>query len=132
MKTRVGRKKFDGRKEEIVLQKLEEAFLMGCTDREASLAAGIAPSTLYEYQNKNPEFTERKQALKMNPIFIARRTVVENLDKDFRFALRYLERKLPEEFGLRNRYEFQGPKEAPVITEEDEKIIDDFQKKNEV
>lgn len=42
------------------LQKLREAFLMGCTDDEACLHTEITPATLYNYQNVNPEFLEQK------------------------------------------------------------------------
>ena len=47
-----------------VIAKLEEAFAWGCSDIEACLWADIAPKTLYVYQEKNPEFAQRKAALK--------------------------------------------------------------------
>ena len=43
-----------------IVAKLESAFLMGCTDNEACLYADIDRSTLYRYQEKNPEFSDRK------------------------------------------------------------------------
>ena len=49
------------------LQKLREAFLMDCTDDEACLYAEIAPATLYNYQNANPEFLDQKEHWKNNP-----------------------------------------------------------------
>ena len=52
---------------ETVVGKLEEAFLMGCTDLEACLFAGINRNLLYDYQKKNPEFHDRKEQLKQNP-----------------------------------------------------------------
>jgi hypothetical protein len=55
------------------VQKLETAFLMGCTDVEASLYAGIAPSTLYLYIESNPLFSERKETLKQSPIMMAKK-----------------------------------------------------------
>lgn len=85
---------------EAVLTKLEEAFALGCTDLEASLYANIAPATLYNYQDKNPGFLERKEQLKMNPVLKARRTVVEAL-ADPVIAMKYLERKKKDEFSPR-------------------------------
>lgn len=82
------------------LNKLEQAFALGCTDLEASLYANIAPATLYNYQEKNPEFLERKEQLKMSPVLKARKTVVGSLD-DPEIAMKYLERKKKDEFSTR-------------------------------
>lgn len=85
---------------ENVLQKLEEAFLMGCTDNEACLFADIAPASLYNYQQANPDFLERKKQLKENPVLKARQTVIDNLD-NLQNAQWYLERKKKNEFAQR-------------------------------
>jgi hypothetical protein len=85
----------------IVIGKLEEAFAMGCTDIEACLYAGINRDTLYGYQNKYPEFVDRKEELKETPVLKARKTVVEALTSDHEFSLKYLERKKKDEFSLR-------------------------------
>jgi hypothetical protein len=65
---------------EATLQKLEQAFLMGCTDQEACLYANIVPSTLYAYGAENPEFSERKETLKQNPYMKARGVILGALD----------------------------------------------------
>lgn len=96
-----GRKLFDGKNAEIVLQKLEKVFSIGGTDVEACFYAEISPSALYEYQKKNPAFLERKRALKQGPNLKARQEVVKGLDGNPELALKYLERKLPEEFGVK-------------------------------
>jgi len=62
-----------------VLQKLEDAFSNSLPDTEACLYAGIAPRTLYNYQEKNPEFVQRKEALKLTPNIAARQTIVKAL-----------------------------------------------------
>lgn len=82
-----------------VIAKLEEAFSWGCPDTEACLWAGIAPATLYKYQEKNPEFAERKAQIKETPTLIARRTVNKAISKDSRMAMDYLARKAKKEFG---------------------------------
>jgi hypothetical protein len=84
-----------------VVNKLEQAFALGCTDLEASLYAHIAPATLYNYQDRNPEFLERKEQLKMNPVLKARKVVVESFSNNPELALKYLERKKKDEFSLR-------------------------------
>lgn len=46
------------------IEKLEEGFLKGFSDRESCLYAKIAPSTLYAFCQENPDFSERKELLK--------------------------------------------------------------------
>lgn len=93
--------------DDIVLKKLEEAFALGCTDEEASFYADISPRTLYNYQTENPEFLQRKDQLKQNPILKARQTLVNNLDKAEN-ARWFLERKKKEEFGSHQEVEHTG------------------------
>ena len=76
-----------------VLNKLEEVFALGGTDKEACLYANISHQTLYNYQDKNPEFVERKEALKETPLLKARRTVEKSLENDVNSAWKYVERK---------------------------------------
>lgn len=82
-----------------VLQKLRGAYLVDCIDEEAAFWAGIAPATLYNYQNKNPQFLESKQSWKLNTTIRARITLAKAIESDANFALKYLERKKPEEFS---------------------------------
>ena len=84
-----------------VINKLEEAFAWGCSDTEACLWADIAPATLYQYQEKHPEFTERKAMLKERPILDSRATVARAVRRDPDMAMKYLERKKKDEFSLR-------------------------------
>lgn len=85
---------------EAVLQKLSEAFAMGCSDTEACIYADIATGTLYNYQLAHPGFLEYKNQLKDTPMLKARSTVVKSLDKPVN-AQWYLERKNKAEFALR-------------------------------
>ena len=91
--------------DKIVLGKLREAFLWGCTDREACFYAGINPDTLYEFQKENPKYSEQKEVFKSNPILVARKSVVDALAKDPQLALKYLERKKSDEFSLKQTVE---------------------------
>lgn len=82
---------------ELITKKLEEAFVLGCSDREACFYAGISPASLYNYQVLNTEFAERKKVLKSAPILKARKCVVNALEKDPNLAYKYLERFLKKE-----------------------------------
>lgn len=97
---------------EEVLRKLEEVFAIGGTDAEACFYANIGTTALYEYQEKHPEFAERKEALKERPILKARQTIVKGLDDD-KNAQWYLERKRKKEFSVRTETD---------ITSKDEQI----------
>ena len=88
-----------------VVHKLEAAFLLGCTDEEACLAADISKQTLYNYQDKNPEFIDRKEALKSNPVYKARKVILSALDEgDVLTANKVIERKE----GTKSKHEVTG------------------------
>lgn len=90
---------------EEVLQKLEYAFSIGCTDKEACISADIAPSTLYDYQEKNPEFAERKGELKEKLVLQARENLRASLEKEDPQTTRwYLERARKAEFSTRTEH----------------------------
>ncbi len=110
MKTSPKNKKKHGRPTVInrhVLSELKMAYCVDSTDKEACQFAGISEKTLYNYQNKNPDFLQQKQQWKAEVIFKAREQVVKSVETDGRLAFRYLERKCPQEFGspsIRARY----------------------------
>ena len=93
-----GRKLFDGKSKEIVIQKLEEVWAIGGSDEEAAFYAGISKAALSDFLKKNIDISERKEALKEKPILKARQTVVRDLD-DPNGARWYLTKKRKLEFG---------------------------------
>jgi len=90
------------------LNKLEEVFSIGGSDKEACFYADISHQTLYNYQQDHPEFVERKEALKERPILKARQEVVKGLNNNPEFSLKYLERKKKDEFSLKTETEHSG------------------------
>lgn len=87
---------------EEMIGKLELLFAKGLSDREACLIANIHPSTLYDYCEKNPEFTERKELLKEKVKIQAKLNIadaIENNDVDN--SKWYLERKAKDEFSTK-------------------------------
>lgn len=85
---------------EELINKLETVFALGGTDKEACFYAGISHQTLYDYQALHPEFVERKEALKQQPILKARQTVVTALNQP-QHAQWFLARKAKDEFSER-------------------------------
>lgn len=101
-----------------IVNKLEQAFSMGCSDIEACLYAGISKQTLYNYQAKNPEFVDRKEQLKEKLVLKARTVIVEALNrKDENTAKWYLERKAKNEFSTKveNETTINGIETALVV-----------------
>jgi len=89
-----------------IVQKLETAFAMDCTDPEACLLAGISERTLYNYQDKNPEFAQHKKLLKNKPFLLARSEVIKGMKNNPELSLKYLERKKKGEFSLKSEHGF--------------------------
>lgn len=110
-----------------VLTKLEEAFLIGCSDTEACFYAGISTRTLYRYEEQNEDFCRRKEELKSNPFLIARQAVIkeienENNPKRGELAIKYLERTKRDEFSLRRENVVSERREQ--LDKRDQEIID--------
>lgn len=98
-----------------VIDKLEYAFSMGCSDIEACLHADISPATLYNHQEKHPEFLERKEALKSSPIFIARESVLKGLKSNPDLALKFLERRKKDEFSTKTEQDLNVKEIPPLL-----------------
>ncbi len=97
------------------LAQLEQAFSIGASDLEACAFADIAGSVLYAYQERHPEFVERKNRLKEQPTLLARQSVVGGLRSDPHLALKYLERKKKDEFSLKQEVEHSGDAARPIV-----------------
>ncbi len=83
------------------LQKLENAFKIGCTDREACIHAGIALQTLYNYAKKFPEFLEQKEDWKENLVIQSRANLAAalTLKRSVSDSWEYLKSKRKAEFA---------------------------------
>lgn len=85
-----------------MIGKLEMLFAQGLSDREACLIANINPSTLYDYCNENPDFSERKELLKEKVKIKAKLNVAQAIEnEDIDMSKWYLERKAKEEFSAK-------------------------------
>ena len=96
-KTKHSLKNPEGRPTKIdsqILDRLNYAFSINCTDSEACLYAGIHPATLYRYQKNNPEFCERKSLLRTSMSILAKQSIIKGFEKDPWLAFKFLA-KLP-------------------------------------
>lgn len=98
-----------GRKETItpeIRDRIITFFKMGLDDEEVCEQTDIAPSVLYAYQNRHPEFLEKKRLAKTNLVARARRELFAGLqskDEKIRVdtAKWVLERKKKDEFSTK-------------------------------
>lgn len=112
-----------------ILERLRQAFAIGCTDEEACAFAKIGVTTLYDYQREHPEFSEEKEELKKTPILKAKNTIAQSLD-DVKNAQWYLERKSKDEFSLRN--ELTSKDGEPLYVKLPERIKETVEKKTTI
>lgn len=85
-----------------VLNKLQQAFLKGYSNRAACIYADVVEGTFYKYCDENPEYVEKKKAWQENPVSKSRDVVYDAIDQgDVQTAKWMLERKCKDEFSLR-------------------------------
>ena len=83
-----------------VVNKLEQAFSLGCPITVACEYAGISRETIYDYINKNPEFSDRIKQLQGLIGMRARKSIADAINKgDAKIAFEYLKKKFSDEFG---------------------------------
>lgn len=106
--------------------KLEEAFLFGATDREASLFANIHPDTLYAYCQANPSFSDRKELLKEQVKVRAKQNIANGIHAGEKMLSQwYLERKSKDEFSTRTEATGAGGKDLiPDTSDEVKKLTE--------
>lgn len=110
------------------VSKLRQAFLMGANVSMACANAEISRETYYSYLKENPEFSDKVDIWRKNPLLKATHTIYKNLD-DPDTAKWYLERRLKEEFSTRQemtgaeggplgfKFEYVTPNPTPVTAE---------------
>lgn len=100
-----------------VLAKLEEAFSVGATDKEAIFIAGISKDAFYDYCKINPDFADRKEALKDMPKYAAKKNIVNKINLgDVSTSQWYAERKIKEEFSNRTDLNLSGELISKIIS----------------
>jgi len=125
----VGRKLFDGKKESMIVGKLEKVFSLGGNVKEALFYADISKDMYYEFLKRKPEFSDRFSDLRVKPILLARMTVVKALSNsnNYKFAFRFLQVRKRDEFGTNpTPYKFEETKK--LSDERKAKIMERLEK----
>lgn len=83
-----------------VVNKLEQAFSLGCPITVACEYAGISKETIYDYIRKNPEYSDRIKQLQGLIGMRARKSIADAINRgDAKISLEYLKKKNSDEFG---------------------------------
>lgn len=77
---------------------LRQAYMFGATNAEAAAYAEISERVLYDYFTEYPEFLQKTEEWKLNPLLKAKKTIVDNLT-DTKNAQWYLERRAKKDYG---------------------------------
>jgi len=116
-----GRKQWDGKPYDVVLQKLEQAWAMGCPDVEAAAYADVSHAALSDFLKRNPAIADRKARLLQKPFLAARNAILKKISEgDADLALRYMERKKKAEFSTLQQVEVS--EQAPYRSLTDEQL----------
>jgi hypothetical protein len=79
IKKKEGRPWFDGRAEDIILSKLEQALKTGTTHRRACLYADITEASFYRYLEAHPDFRDRIRLWEENILLLAESKLFESV-----------------------------------------------------
>lgn len=117
-KSTIGRKQFDGKDYDTVIQKLETAWSLDCSDAEAAALADISCAALSDFLKRRPEISERKARLKQKPFLAARKAITQAMEGgDAEMALKFLERKLKTEFSTRHELDIKEKDKFDDLTD---------------
>lgn len=85
------------------VQKLQDAFKLGCSIWEACCYAEISRSSYYTWIEENPEFSDKIDIAKRYLEFKSRSVIANSLEAgDVKTAMWYLEKKNKKEFWTLN------------------------------
>lgn len=102
----IGKGKFretQRKKKAVIVQKLKEAFAIGCSVTEACFYAGIVKQTFYNLFKNDNDLLDEFEALRESPNILARKAWIQGFAIDPKLARDYVVRKRSAEFGGRNR-----------------------------
>lgn len=112
-----------------VLQKLEAAFMNVFTDAQACDYAGIAPATLYNYQNENPAFLERKTMLRERPDMAAKLELVTGIKGSLEQARWWAAHKMGGEFAPKTKIEMKVESSGPSMSDAARAVATEYEEK---
>ena len=120
----------------VTVNKLEQGFINGLSDVQACRYAGISRTTLFNYQEENPEFINRKEGLREDVKMHAKLNIAKKVmgtgkgDGDIDTSKYVLDRTDPD-FKPKNKLEIEGVLSQEEMEEQAKltaKYLDDINK----
>lgn len=91
------------------LNRLDYAFAMGCSDKEACSYANVSQSAFYNYLDKHPDYKEYRDALKLKPILKAKDENLKLIESGDPVHIRwFLERKCRDEYSTKSEVSIEA------------------------
>lgn len=114
-----------------VIGKIEHCLTIGGTITDCCLFANISPSAFYNWLAKHPDYKERIEVLRRNPILKAKQTVYDSIcDGDEVTAKWLLEHRANDEFNSKQSVEVQTS--GSLSIEERSDALDGFLKRFDI
>jgi len=97
--------------------KLVQSFRLGCTDFQAAYATGVKFKTLKLFREHYPKHSEYFDMCRQECVILARQNIAKALQAgDLKTSKWYLERKVPEEFGV--QYNAEVPTDGVTLIDD--------------
>lgn len=113
------------------LRLLEEALTKGATVRLACVYAGVPERTYYDWLAADEQLSQRMDLVKNNNVFIALDTIGKAIKTDPAAAFKYVQHKVPEEWGNKIGIEHSGAVLLGVVDVPTQAAIDAYNKAKE-
>lgn len=84
------------------LTNLKPYLEVGCTLHEACINAVVPYTTMVDYIKNDEDIRRKIDRMQNQPLYIARKSVVDKMEFDGDLALKYLERKKKDEFSTKS------------------------------
>lgn len=91
------------------VERLISSYKIQSTDKEACYYAGITINQLKYFRKTHAEFSSIKEACRQSLFLKAREAIAREIPRNPEFALKFMERKKREEFGLRQEVRNNKP-----------------------
>ncbi len=98
------------------VERLRQAFSIGANIEMACRYAGINKTTYYEWIKNDEQLANDLASFRDQPILKSLKTVVGSLDQPG-YAFKYLEKKLPDEYGEKSTIKHEGKIETENTAE---------------
>ncbi len=104
--------------------RLRPFLIEGCSLNESCIMAHVPYSTINDYRNADEEVRKKIMALQNTPLLAARKSLNRSAVQDGGLALKYLERKLKDEFSTKREISVPGLNLNEIFAGIDSEVVE--------